>query len=304
MRGRAPERVGQRRLEVDVGDPADPVGAEEPGHDQPPLGDGEAGTTPAGEADGARAATTVTATVGGWRTRASGRPADRRSPARSWCPARGPITSRSATSGRALQSVEVGGGAADDQQHAVRHRCRTSRPVVPAHEVDAPSNERVAVTGRSVTVTVIRSSPSGTIPLGQREAHGRGDVGRGPGDRDTAPYRPGRGSRAARRRPGPSPSVGSTATEATSNPAAGRPGDDRPDRARSVTAGSGRPGSGPGGPRLHVDRAHRVPDVVDRREQDILVDADPRCLDLDRAPDADDLVDDRCRTRHRHRRRA
>ena len=51
--GRAAERVGEGRLEVDVGDTADPVGAEEAGHRSVSLPTATAASPMARPADGA-----------------------------------------------------------------------------------------------------------------------------------------------------------------------------------------------------------------------------------------------------------
>ena len=126
MRGRPAEGVRQRRLEVDVGDAADAVGAEQAGHrrlSRPrsglarPAGDD-------GDGDGRGGSVTVTRTVSGLAARASGRRAGRPSRGPPSCPGRGRLTSRSATRVDAVEPVEVGDRPADASRGPGRRRHR------------------------------------------------------------------------------------------------------------------------------------------------------------------------------------
>ena len=109
------ERVGEGRLQVDVGDAADPVGAEQAGHRGQPPGWGDA------PPDGVVTAVEliVTATVGGLMATSvvpTGRFAGDRDVVGPGLEA-GDVEVHH--QGRAGQPVEVGRGAADRDQHAV-----------------------------------------------------------------------------------------------------------------------------------------------------------------------------------------
>ena len=164
VRGRPAEGVGEGRLEVDVGDAADPVGAEEAGH-----------RYGAGDGAGAALATgvTVTVTVGGsTATRRQARRAGSPSSVTSCVPGPRPPTRgeqrerRPRRAGRGRRRARRRARALVDREVVVEPglgrrtgRARRRRSAVPA-------------TGRIETVTVTWTSwpPSGWTPGRQREA--------------------------------------------------------------------------------------------------------------------------------------
>ena len=105
---RAPERVGERRLEVDVGDTADPVGAEQAGHRSAAARRREGVTTrPATrDGDGGRGDRDLDRRRAGRHERRA-RPAGRPSPAPSVVPGVEAAHVEVRDEGRALEPVEV-----------------------------------------------------------------------------------------------------------------------------------------------------------------------------------------------------
>ena len=125
MGGGAPERVGEGRLELDVGDAADPVGPEEAGHRQPPAD---------GAGAGRRRDVIVTVTVAGstlsWRS-----PAWRFRVGRSsWVPTPRPVTSRLTVSADGVKAVEVGLRPADRDEHAAGRELVVEAGLAPDEE--------------------------------------------------------------------------------------------------------------------------------------------------------------------------
>ena len=225
--GRPPEGVGQRRLEVHVGDPADPVGTEESWHWfslrwEPATGRRGVGST------------TSTVTLGGLdvtRVRPVGqRDRDRDSvpPARVRRHRGRPRSSpRSGDRGRRSSRRS---SAAPDRWTA----CRSGPGRSPIRRRPA-LYVRVDVTGRSVTVTRTASAPSGTTPVGRSSATVADDVGRGPGHGDRLGIELGQlgelvGVALDRDH------AGSTLDRAISNPAAGVPVTTGVDRQRPALA--------------------------------------------------------------------
>ena len=209
MRDRPAEGVGGGRAEVDVGDPADPIGAEQAGHGrQPPDGAGEA---LAGADDGGR---------DGDRDGHLGRAGrDERGPGRqvrrhgtAWAPALSPATSRSTTMAGPGQPVEVGGRAADRDQHAVgRQRVAQvgggadepeaggERPGG-GHRPDLDRDRDRRRRRRRRRRSAARAWPRPSRPRTRRSSR-------------SARCRPGSGRRAGRRRPATRTTWGSTVTD-------------------------------------------------------------------------------------------
>ena len=178
----AAQRVGQRRLEVDVRDAADAVGAEQPGHGQPPAGDWDAD----GDADGdaGTRSVTVTSTVSGlvgdqgqpgWQGRGD---VDRRGARREAGDIEVHDQGRTPRGGRGRRPTRRWSRARGRRRSSSRGRRARPTSWTPA------SNVRVDVIGRKAILTETRCSPIGTTPVGRSQVGVRGQGARRPVDRD------------------------------------------------------------------------------------------------------------------------
>ncbi len=296
MGGGPTQGVGQGRLEVDVGHPADAVGAEQAGHVSRRSGTAS-GPAPSADGDGLTRDADAHADDGRIGPdqghpagQAHGRPRPRA------CPRPGRPTSTLATRRRAVDAIEVGGRAAEGQQHPVGAQLVGQPGLVAGQRRSPVSKLRVEVTGRTVTLTSTVVAPQGDHARGQDQRgreHARAgqaghadrlglDAGQGlqligvAFDRDRRRIDRDRGDLEAGRRVA---------------------ADERADRqGPRLAVGEDRDGH-PGRGRLDLDGRDRRAELVHGQEPDILVDVQPGRLDDHIAPGGHDRVDDGGRAR-------
>ena len=182
--GRGPaEGVGERRLEIDVGDAADAVGPEEPRHVRAPPRRGPADGAAGGRR---RRARRVDASADRLSTTRSGRPAGRRRHGTSWRRRRRGRPRRGRrVNARRIEPVEVGDRATDRDEDAVRRERVRRGPAARADE-DAGRRRRCAspVTGRIVDRHADRCRRRATTPGGRASSTSASTRRRRAGHRD------------------------------------------------------------------------------------------------------------------------